>query len=98
VILVCRLWPLWRRFAQFYYHCIGTFNVDLLDPGHSLFPRFLDFLEKFMLCNVTTFPTRRASSKLVDLFLVSNPNDVMQRSQLVLRECGTVNQRDECCL
>jgi hypothetical protein len=24
---------------------LGNFNVDLLDPGHSLFPRFLDFSE-----------------------------------------------------
>jgi hypothetical protein len=34
------------------------FIVDLLDPGHSLFPRFLDFLEMFMLCNVAIFPKR----------------------------------------
>jgi hypothetical protein len=25
-------------------YLLGDFNVDLLDPGHSLFPRFLDFL------------------------------------------------------
>jgi hypothetical protein len=24
---------------------LGDFNVDLLDSSHSLFPRFLDFLE-----------------------------------------------------
>jgi hypothetical protein len=28
---------------------LGVFNVDLLDPGHSLFARFLDLLEMFML-------------------------------------------------
>jgi hypothetical protein len=27
---------------------LGDFNVDLLDPGHSLFARFLDFLKMFM--------------------------------------------------
>jgi hypothetical protein len=27
---------------------LGDFNVDLLDPGHSLFARLLDFLEMFM--------------------------------------------------
>jgi hypothetical protein len=30
----------------------------------------------FMLCNVAIFSTREASGKLLDLFLVSNPNDV----------------------
>jgi hypothetical protein len=35
-----------------------------------------DFLEMFMLCNVAIFPTRGASGKLLNLFLVSNPNDV----------------------
>jgi hypothetical protein len=34
---------------------LGDFNVDHLDPGHSLFPRFLDFLEMVMLCNVAIF-------------------------------------------
>jgi hypothetical protein len=29
-----------------------------------------------MLCNVAIFPTRGASGKLLNLFLVSNPNDV----------------------
>jgi hypothetical protein len=55
---------------------LGDFNVDLLDPGHSLYPRFLDFLEMFMLCNVAVLQTRGASGKLLDLFLVSNPHDV----------------------
>jgi hypothetical protein len=45
------------------------FNVELLDPGHSLFPRFLDFLEMFMLYNVAIFPSRGASGKLLDLFV-----------------------------
>jgi hypothetical protein len=40
------LLPLYGEFCL-----LGDFNVDLLDPGHSLFPRFLDFLEMFMLCN-----------------------------------------------
>jgi hypothetical protein len=31
------------------------FNVDLLDLGQSLFPRFLDFLEIFMYFNVAIF-------------------------------------------
>jgi hypothetical protein len=30
----------------------------------------------FKLCNVAISPTRGASGKLLDLFLVSNPNDV----------------------
>jgi hypothetical protein len=55
---------------------LGDFNVDLLDPGHSLYPRFLDFLEMFMLCNVAVLQTRGVSGKLLDLFLVSNPHDV----------------------
>jgi hypothetical protein len=62
----------------------GDFNVDLLDPGHSLFPRFLDFLEMFMLCNVAIFPTRAASGKLLDLCLVSNPNDVGDFHQIAV--------------
>jgi hypothetical protein len=40
---------------------LGDFNVDLLDPGHPLFPRFLDFLEMFMLCNVAIFPSEESS-------------------------------------
>jgi hypothetical protein len=55
---------------------LGDFNVDLVHPVHSLFPRFLNFLEMFMLWNVAIFPTRRASAKLFDMFLVSNPIDV----------------------
>jgi hypothetical protein len=58
--------------------------IDLLDPGQSLFPRFLDFLEMFMLCNVAIFPTKRASGKLLDLFLVSNPNDVGDFHQIAV--------------
>jgi hypothetical protein len=44
---------------------LGDFNVDLLDPGHSLFARFLDFLEMFMLCNVAIFPVRDTLDTLV---------------------------------
>jgi hypothetical protein len=29
-----------------------------------------------MLCNVAIFPTKEASGKLLNLFMVSNPNDV----------------------
>jgi hypothetical protein len=53
--MVCRLWS---RFAGAYYGevcLLGDFNRDLLDPGHSLFPRFLDFWDMFMLCNVAVF-------------------------------------------
>jgi hypothetical protein len=63
---------------------LGDFNVDLLDSDHFLFPRFLDFLEMFMLCNVAIFPTRGASGKLLDLFLVSNPNDVGDFHQIAV--------------
>jgi hypothetical protein len=63
---------------------LGDFNVDLLDPGHSLFPRFLDFLEMFMLCNVAIFPTREASGKLLNLFLVPNPCDVGDFHQIAV--------------
>jgi hypothetical protein len=58
---------------------LGEFNVDLLDPGDSLFPRFLDFL-----CNVAIFPTRGASGNLLDLFLVSNPNVVGDFHQIAV--------------
>jgi hypothetical protein len=51
------------------------FNVELLDPGHYLFPRFLDFLEMFMLCNVAIFPSRGASG---------NPNDVCDFHQIAV--------------
>jgi hypothetical protein len=55
---------------------LGEFNVDLLDPGDSFFPRFL--------CNVDIFPTREASGKLLDLFLVSNPNVVGDFHQIAV--------------
>jgi hypothetical protein len=64
VIMVCRLW---RRFVRTCYH--------LLDPGHSLFPRFLE---------LAIFPTRGASGKLLDLFLISNPNDVRDFLQIAV--------------
>jgi hypothetical protein len=65
---------------------LGDFNVDLLDPGNSLFPRFLDFLEMLMwLCgNVAIFSTRGVSGKLLDLFLVSNPNNVGDFHQIAV--------------
>jgi hypothetical protein len=47
-----------------YVYLLGDFNADLLDPGHSLFPGFLDFLE--ILCNVAIFRTRGASGKLLN--------------------------------
>jgi hypothetical protein len=37
-----------------------------------------------MLCNVAIFPKRRASAKLLDLSLVSNPNDVGDFHQIAL--------------
>jgi hypothetical protein len=61
---------------------LGDYNIDLMDPGPSLFPRFLDFLEMFMLCNLAIFPTRGASGKLLNMFLVSNPNDVVDFHQI----------------
>jgi hypothetical protein len=60
------LLPLYGKVCLF-----GDFNVDLLDPSHSLFPRFFDFLEMFILYNMAIFSKTRASAKLLDLFLVS---------------------------
>jgi hypothetical protein len=37
-----------------------------------------------MLCNVAIFQTRGASGKLLDLFLVSNPNDVDDFHQIAV--------------
>jgi hypothetical protein len=37
-----------------------------------------------MLCNVAIFPTREASGKLLNLFLVSNPNDVGDFHQIAV--------------
>jgi hypothetical protein len=39
-----------------------------------------------MLCNVTIFPTRGTSCKLLDLFLVSNPNDVCDFHQIAVHD------------
>jgi hypothetical protein len=63
---------------------LEDFNVDLLDPGHSLFTRFLDFLEMCMLCNVAVFLTRSAFGKLFDLFLVLSPNNLSDFLQIAV--------------
>jgi hypothetical protein len=66
---------------------LGDFNVDLLDPGNSFFPRLLDFLEMFMLCNVAIFSVRGASGKLLDLFLVSHPVPWRDHNMIFLSCC-----------
>jgi hypothetical protein len=37
-----------------------------------------------MLCNVAIFPTKEASGKLLNLFMVSNPNDVGDFHQIAV--------------
>jgi hypothetical protein len=44
----------------------------------------MDFLKMFMLCNMAIIPTRGASDKLLDLFLVSSPNDVGDFHQIAV--------------
>jgi hypothetical protein len=64
---------------------LGDFHIDLLASGYSLFPLIsIDFLEMFMLCNVAILPMRGASGKFLNLFLVSNPNDVGDVHQITV--------------
>jgi hypothetical protein len=58
-------------------YLFGDFNVNLLDSSDGLFETLCGFLESFRLYNVPISPTRAASGKLLDLFLVANKSEVV---------------------
>jgi hypothetical protein len=56
--------------------------VNLHDSSDGLTETFCEFLESFRLYNVTIFPTRSVSGKLLYLFLVSNKSKVVDFFQM----------------
>jgi hypothetical protein len=66
-----------KKFPSLFLFCIQVDKVDSTGSRSFFVSKVLGFLgDVYMLCNVAIVPTRGAFGKLLDLFLVSNPNDV----------------------
>jgi Reverse transcriptase (RNA-dependent DNA polymerase) len=74
--VLAELIPLYDKLYMF-----GDFNVDLLDDNDPLYGSFTNILNTFMLYNVSLRPTRLVSGKLLDLFLTTDPESVLDYYQ-----------------